>query len=251
MIDGDRCGGSTPPGTPLPGGRAACGFSTSPTSSPSAPASGWARPIGRWAGAPPPRRGGGGPGPPGAPARHPRPGRRLGAGRGPLGGGRAPGHRPGRGRRLDGLATQRQPRGRSLYARLSRPRGPPAIRLRRRAPADRRAGRCGTSAGRTLPLPAVRSDADDARLDHRHHRWRRPAVPALERIGFTDSEIVRPEDGGLAIIAAATPEAGNWLPLPASGRFQFRLRLYDTPISSQTGETRAANLPRITRLDCR
>jgi hypothetical protein len=73
----------------------------------------------------------------------------------------------------------------------------------------------------------------------------------LERTGFTDSEIVRPEDGGLAIIAAATPEAGNWLPLPASGRFQFRLRLYDTPISSQTGETRATNLPRVTRLDCR
>jgi hypothetical protein len=73
----------------------------------------------------------------------------------------------------------------------------------------------------------------------------------LERTSFTDSEIVRPEDGGLAIIAAATPEAGNWLPLPASGRFQIRLRLYDTPISSQTGETRATNLPRIARVDCR
>lgn len=73
----------------------------------------------------------------------------------------------------------------------------------------------------------------------------------LERTSFTDSEIVRPEDGGLAIVAAATPEAGNWLPLPASGRFQIRLRLYDTPISSQTGETRATNLPRIARIDCR
>ena len=73
----------------------------------------------------------------------------------------------------------------------------------------------------------------------------------LERATFTDSEVVRPEDGGLSIIASATPEAGNWLPLPASGRFQVRLRLYDTPISSQTGETRAANLPRIERIDCR
>ncbi|CAH1653997.1 conserved hypothetical protein [Hyphomicrobiales bacterium] len=73
----------------------------------------------------------------------------------------------------------------------------------------------------------------------------------LERASFTDSEIVRPEDGQLSMTASATPEPGNWLPLPASGRFQFRLRLYDTPISSQTGETRAANLPRIARLDCR
>ena len=74
---------------------------------------------------------------------------------------------------------------------------------------------------------------------------------ALERRSFTDSEIVRPEDGRMLIVAAATPEAGNWLPLPASGRFQIRLRLYDTPISTQTGETRATNLPRIARLDCR
>jgi len=73
----------------------------------------------------------------------------------------------------------------------------------------------------------------------------------LERATFTDSEVVRPEDGGLSIIASATPEASNWLPLPASGRFQIRLRLYDTPISSQSGETRAANLPRIERVDCR
>ena len=74
---------------------------------------------------------------------------------------------------------------------------------------------------------------------------------AIERRSFTDSEIVRPEDGRMLIVAAATPEAGNWLPLPASGRFQIRLRLYDTPISTQTGETRATNLPRIARLDCR
>lgn len=73
----------------------------------------------------------------------------------------------------------------------------------------------------------------------------------LERASFTDSEVVRPEDGRLSIVASSTPEAGNWLPLPASGRFQLRLRLYDTPISSQTGETRAENLPRIARIDCR
>ncbi|WP_038361112.1 DUF1214 domain-containing protein [Bosea sp. UNC402CLCol] len=79
----------------------------------------------------------------------------------------------------------------------------------------------------------------------------RPFHLPLERVSFTDSEIVRGEDGGLSITAAAAAQAGNWLPLPAGGRFQLRLRLYDTPVSSQTGETRAANLPRITRIDCR
>ncbi|MEZ2405194.1 DUF1214 domain-containing protein [Bosea sp. RCC_152_1] len=79
----------------------------------------------------------------------------------------------------------------------------------------------------------------------------RPFHLPLGRVSFTDSEIVRGEDGGLSITAAAAAQAGNWLPLPAGGRFQLRLRLYDTPVSSQTGETRAANLPRITRIDCR
>ncbi len=75
--------------------------------------------------------------------------------------------------------------------------------------------------------------------------------PPLERSGFTDAEIVRDESAGLQIAAAAAPQAGNWLPLPASGRFQFRLRLYDTPISSHAGELRAELLPRIARVDCR
>jgi len=79
----------------------------------------------------------------------------------------------------------------------------------------------------------------------------RPFRLALDRSGFSDAEIVRDEAGAMLIAAAAEPQAGNWLPLPGSGRFQFRLRLYDTPISSQAGELRPAILPAITRLDCR
>ena len=67
----------------------------------------------------------------------------------------------------------------------------------------------------------------------------------LDRSGFTDAEVVRAENGSLQIAAAA-----DWLPLPTSGRFQFRLRLYDTPIATQAGETRAESLPRIQRIAC-
>jgi hypothetical protein len=79
----------------------------------------------------------------------------------------------------------------------------------------------------------------------------RPLQLAVRRESFTDAEIVRDERGGMRIALATTPEAGNWLPLPAAGRFQLRLRLYDTPISSHAAELRPEALPRITRLDCR
>jgi hypothetical protein len=72
----------------------------------------------------------------------------------------------------------------------------------------------------------------------------------LDRSGFTDAEVVRKENGSLQIAAAAWPQAGDWLPLPTSGRFQFRLRLYDTPIATQAGETRPESLPRIERIEC-
>jgi hypothetical protein len=79
----------------------------------------------------------------------------------------------------------------------------------------------------------------------------RPLQAAIERESFTDAEIVRGEGGGMRIMLATTPEAGNWLPLPPGGRFQIRLRLYDTPISSHAGELRPQALPRIARVDCR
>ncbi len=72
-----------------------------------------------------------------------------------------------------------------------------------------------------------------------------------ERSGFSDAEIVRDESGAIRIVAAPDPQAGNWLPLPGGGRFQLRLRLYDTPVSSQAGELRKEALPAVTRQDCR
>ncbi len=75
----------------------------------------------------------------------------------------------------------------------------------------------------------------------------RDVLPA----GLNSWVIGRQPDSSFVISVAADAQSGNWLPLPPEGRFQFRLRLYDTPVSGQTGETRATNLPQITRVDCR
>lgn len=72
-----------------------------------------------------------------------------------------------------------------------------------------------------------------------------------ERSGFTDAEILRDERGGMSITLSSQAEAGNWLPLPSGGgRFELRLRLYDTPISSHAAELQPRALPRIARLGC-
>lgn len=124
-------------------------------------------------------------------------------------------------------------------------------------------------AGEGLELIAERDDAGrplEARCRYRVHGmtppargWSlaladpatRPLQLAVRRESFTDAEIVRDEGGSMRIALATAPEAGNWLPLPVAGRFQLRLRLYDTPISSHAAELRPEALPRIARLDCR
>jgi hypothetical protein len=76
------------------------------------------------------------------------------------------------------------------------------------------------------------------------------AGPAAPRSGFSDAEIVRDEAGALLVTAGTLPEPGNWLPLPRDGRFQLRLRLYDTPVSTHADALRLDALPAVTRIDC-
>lgn len=73
---------------------------------------------------------------------------------------------------------------------------------------------------------------------------------ADERTGLADGEIIREENGRLAITLSASAAGGNWLPLPAGGRFSLVLRLYDTPVSATARELGRDMVPAITRLGC-
>lgn len=71
----------------------------------------------------------------------------------------------------------------------------------------------------------------------------------LGRPGFTSAELLRDRDGGFAIMLSRSLQPGNWIQIPAGGRFSLVLRLYDTPGATGTGLDAAA-LPVIERLEC-
>jgi hypothetical protein len=73
---------------------------------------------------------------------------------------------------------------------------------------------------------------------------------AARRNGLTSTEAV--VGGGEAeITLSADPSSGNWLPLPAAGRFVILLRLYDTPLVAVSTALDSDRLPRIVRTGCR
>lgn len=76
-------------------------------------------------------------------------------------------------------------------------------------------------------------------------------LPASElgRSGFTSSEIVRNADNGFVIALSRSVMSGNWLQLPASGRFIVVLRLYDMPGAAGLNLD-AEDLPTIERGEC-
>jgi hypothetical protein len=75
------------------------------------------------------------------------------------------------------------------------------------------------------------------------------AETAAGRHGLTSAEVVG--GGEEAIAIASEPSPGNWLPLPAQGRFHLLLRLYDTPLSAVAAALDPERLPRIERAECR
>jgi len=62
--------------------------------------------------------------------------------------------------------------------------------------------------------------------------------------------VTRYPDSSFALTASASPKAGNWIPLSGEGRFKFILRLYDTPITSNSGVI-DPQMPRIVNNGCR
>lgn len=62
-------------------------------------------------------------------------------------------------------------------------------------------------------------------------------------------DLVRFPDGSFRLVMSRSPTAGNWLPLSGTGRFKMILRLYDTPITSNSGVI-DPEMPAVNLVDC-
>lgn len=77
-----------------------------------------------------------------------------------------------------------------------------------------------------------------------------PARTDLGRSSFTSAEILRDLAGSFTILLSRAAQAGNWMQLPAAGRFSVVLRLYDTPAAVGSGSLEASTLPTIELGEC-
>ncbi|MCX8998481.1 DUF1214 domain-containing protein [Rhizobiaceae bacterium BDR2-2] len=76
-----------------------------------------------------------------------------------------------------------------------------------------------------------------------------PSVPAGRPTGLNSRMILKEADGSFAITLSAAARPGNWLALPASGRFTLVFDLFDTPAANSTGIS-GVPMPELTRLEC-
>lgn len=56
-------------------------------------------------------------------------------------------------------------------------------------------------------------------------------------------------DSSFVLSVSQNPQSGNWLPIGGNGKFKLILRLYDTPITSNSGVIEPL-MPRITLIGC-
>ena len=62
-------------------------------------------------------------------------------------------------------------------------------------------------------------------------------------------KIVRYPDSSFAVKIGASPQSGNWIPTTGKGKFKLVLRLYDTPITSNSGVI-DPQMPRVKMIGC-
>lgn len=83
-----------------------------------------------------------------------------------------------------------------------------------------------------------------------YDRDNRPVASDLERSGFSSAEILYEDNGRFFVALSRDAKPGNWLQLPAAGRFSLVLRLYDTPVSVGSTAFDRRTLPGVERTGC-
>ncbi len=63
-------------------------------------------------------------------------------------------------------------------------------------------------------------------------------------------KLLRFPDGSFRISVSKNPQPGNWLSITGDGDFYFVLRVYDTPVTSTSGQVKP-QMPNIIRRDCK
>lgn len=77
----------------------------------------------------------------------------------------------------------------------------------------------------------------------------RPLAPRGRLEGLHSHAMLRHENGEVTISIGARPAPGNWLAVPAPGRFILVLSLFDTPLATAS-RVEQIELPRIVRTGC-
>lgn len=70
------------------------------------------------------------------------------------------------------------------------------------------------------------------------------------RSAVQSGRLLRFGDGSFRVALSKNPQPGNWLSLTGEGDFYLVLRVYDTPVTSSSGQV-SPSMPNIIRRECR